>query len=674
MMSFDKLTMARSRAGTVLFIASTLQAERVRVLIGRRRGEATQFLSIRGWGETVRAVSVACQAGRKGSAVFLPESVIVDMQATDTLWLCCAELGFRAECVWGTGGPEVKVNYIPELQAVEPILPEVPVLADVLEAGPFEADVVIGEARTARPVEVEAAIRIDEPVAAAAPEIGVEGELAILEREEDEGGSAGAGAGDEPPRAIESYPWYDEALREVAPEPEEREPEEPGPEKNVAAQIVAATAYAPRVADVQSAETGSWFREKLTEMDWTARIEALRLPRLPQVPQLPKFPEVSAVPRKPLAMGVGAALLLSAAMIWQMRKGAVETPVEEGNARIEEPFAQRPVVAAEPIRPAERVEPVPAEREIDTQARTEPPLASIPAAPIEEAVIEVEREPVLPAGSSGRIEPASPTPVPSELRLDVAAEDVAQAQTYLAALDLYTGEIDGKFGGQTLQAVEGFRVLYGAEVAAFDADLVARMGTAVAAREALDAPVVAPSIAAETVFEPERVAVKTVVEAAPIVMETAPVVPINVREAVPLYSDPIMEALPEPVFEAVPDPVPVPQPILEPASQPAPQPASEPVIVSEQLIQSANLTYPNAALRSSRVPDDVSVVVRYDVDASGTPVNAQAISRSYTGPMGESLEAAAVEAIYTQKYTPRREDGLAVPVTGVQRTLRFRKD
>gem|GEM_PF-6020017 len=673
---FDTLSMARSQAGTVLFISSTLQAKRARVLISRDGPEraGTQFLSLDGWVYDVRAVSIACQAGRKGSALFLPEALIVDMRAEDEIALFCPQMEFGASCRWGTGGPAVNVNFIPELEAAEIILPEVPVLDDVLETGLFDDSVEISEKYVVTPDTVETAAK------------SVPADVLLLER---------PNGGGEPPsyKSPVHEPPVDEPrydLSMFAPgrngPPEESWNSAPRlsdiAEEVSAATIVEARAYAPLMKAIEADDPKIGWREKAIDVKhslsalWPkgVSLSAARA-RIPSFkPATPKL----STPKEPLfVIGVVVALLASAGIV-RMNTTAEPEIAQRPDARTAtRALAPIEVLPAVPVSPVD----IAADSEI---GETEIDETGVPemAEVIEPVEIEAESSPTVDADTAPVI--AEPVEVVAPETDDISGlggtlteVDIELAQTYLVALQLYSGKIDGKFGGQTLSAVDGFRVLYGVEQATFDIELIEHMAVAVAAREALETPQPAPVDEAPVMATPaiESPVVET---PEPVFVARAPDVPVEMTPpqptpaslySAPLYSDPVVETA-----KIVPEPVATPTPTPEPVIETPPTPAPDPVIVREEITKAASLIYPEVALNRRRVPDDVAILVRYDVDLEGNVVNAEIQPGGYDGTLSSVLEAAALEAIQGQTYSPRTEDGVAVPVTGIVRRLRFQKE
>ena len=282
-------------------------------------------------------------------------------------------------------------------------------------------------------------------------------------------------------------------------------------------------------------------------------------------------------------------------------------------------------------------------------------------------------------------EPEAPALQPAPVQTATPSEDeILVIQSHLKALRLYEGDLDGRMGADTSNAITLFGELYAMPDGTSFAEMTTRLSEARAAQDAQEAATIAAGIAAEQAAQEaareaaareaaEREA--TLLTATP--ASTAPEIAFTPYSELP-GPEPLSEPTPQPTPEAdlsgIPGEIELVIPTVpEAAPEAVAEPAPEPVVQEVRLTKRGNVYYPSRALSDSAVPDAVSVIVTYDVDTKGRADNIEARVEGYEGRHERAFIKAARNAVESQRFEPRTEDGIPTVQTGMTRAVRFNK-
>ena len=254
-------------------------------------------------------------------------------------------------------------------------------------------------------------------------------------------------------------------------------------------------------------------------------------------------------------------------------------------------------------------------------------------------------EPVAPAQPAPRPDAAAETA--AEPSRQVARTALATApgfspatirrlQADLEVMKYYRGEQTGVLDAQTLEALDGFKFLFGiGEDAPVDRKLLDRVAEERRGYERQQASQGAGTPAASA---------------------TAPA--------------PVPAPSPAPVPAPAPTPAPAPVPL---PSAPAPQPATASVIVDAKITKPGVSRYPARASRRSSSPSEVVVTVSYIIDTRGEASNIRVTDIAPNSAFDDSFREAARQAIQDQRFSPRTVDGEPTATPDVTQRIRFVK-
>jgi len=265
----------------------------------------------------------------------------------------------------------------------------------------------------------------------------------------------------------------------------------------------------------------------------------------------------------------------------------------------------------------------------------------------------------------------------SEVEVEVNYPELtSDVQTRLLKLGFYNGEIDGLQNKATKEAITNFKTLFSMaetsskisgifltelkrverdrEIAALEAQAQADALAQEQARASIQVADVTPAV---TLYDTVQAVPST-----PVVTDSLPAAEdvSSITQGTSAYFAPA----PEPAKVASIAPV---------ISEPAPTPVVQDVIVEAKLLKNASAKYPSAAQRKNYFVN-VTIVVAYDIDATGRATNISIASNDHSGRFNGAFEKEALRAIEKMRYEPKTMNGIAVKSTGKKKRIVFRTE
>ncbi len=277
----------------------------------------------------------------------------------------------------------------------------------------------------------------------------------------------------------------------------------------------------------------------------------------------------------------------------------------------------------------------------------------------------------------------------SKFETEAYVELTRDVQTRLMSLGFYNGDIDGKQTTATHDAIKAFKNVQDLPV---NEDITGPFLNSLrrAGRAQITEPVqtveleVLPAsslVINEPVTAPQQVTYyDATLVAEPSFQNTSQNISYEastsstVQPDINVINPPYVETIPEaqPVTAVTePDPIAVASaPIISELSV---VPAAAIETVEAKLIKSSKIAYPRAAERRE-IWVSANVIVNYDVDSTGKPVNVTLASTDYTGRMSEAFTETAIKAVEKYRFEPRTENGAAVYSSGHTKKVSFRAE
>ena len=283
--------------------------------------------------------------------------------------------------------------------------------------------------------------------------------------------------------------------------------------------------------------------------------------------------------------------------------------------------------------------------------------------------VEINKPEVTKTAAVTKVEPEATPKVEAEVNYPELTSDI---QTRLSNLGFYTGDINGLQTYATKEAITNFKTLFSMPVddkitgalltelkrAEREQEAAQRLQAAQAEAQAQVAIQVAEAAPVVEFYDTVQA-----VPSAPVVTDSLPaasaVIPAD--DSIPAYAAP--EAEPEAVQVAS----------IPAVTEPAPTPLAQDVIVEAKMIKNARANYPAAAERRNYFAN-VTIIVSYDIDASGRATNLGIASNDHSGRYNAAFEKEAMKVIEKLRYEPKTVNGVAVVSTDNQKRIVFRAE
>ena len=293
------------------------------------------------------------------------------------------------------------------------------------------------------------------------------------------------------------------------------------------------------------------------------------------------------------------------------------------------------LIAAPKLKPA-AAKPTPKAVAKPAPKSADKPAVKIQIAKIVEPV-KPAKQPVMKANVPRKpVSVQKPQSLPKPKKTAVSEAQITNVQSKLAELGFYLGEIDGKAGGQTDEAIKAFKTVFG-----LPADT---------------------KISGRFLSELDSAGVSKTVETPP---APAPVLPVETPpKAQPVIAAPVAEPREEPPVQVA---------SLKPVSVPSIAAVPDKVIEAKRLVGLKG-EYPNRAIRRNYFKT-ISVTVDYEVSPEGTVINSKVakLDPMPTRFVSEFKKAGLKAAAY-QKFEPKTVNGEPVTSKGHSSRITFRME